>query len=150
MAYDTRTLLHYVRLMPDGRFLFGMRGGIRGTKRADTTTRARLIAHFRKMFPAWRHVETPHQWSGFVAFSRDLVPHVSEIDADPTALAAMAYHGNGVAMGTWSGHAAARLILGDDIRPKIMRRPLRPFPLAPLRRNILRATYPLAMLGDLL
>lgn len=28
MAYDTRNLLHYFRLMPDRRFLFGMRGGI--------------------------------------------------------------------------------------------------------------------------
>jgi hypothetical protein len=30
-----------------------------------------------------------------------------------------------------------------------MRRPLKPFPLAPLRRNILRVTYPLAALADL-
>ena len=27
MAYDTRNLLHYFRLLPDGRFLFGGRGG---------------------------------------------------------------------------------------------------------------------------
>ena len=28
MTYDTRNLLHYFRLMPDRRFLFGMRGGL--------------------------------------------------------------------------------------------------------------------------
>lgn len=149
MAYDARTLLHYFRLMPDGRFLFGMRGGIRASAGAERRTTRRLMAHFHQMFPAWRHVEVPHTWSGLLAYSRDLLPHVAEIDADPTALAAMAYHGNGVAMGTWSGHAAARLFLGEDIRPAAMRAPLPRFPLAPLRRNALRLGYPLAALRDL-
>ena len=31
MAYDTRKLLHYFRLLPDRRFLFGMRGGLFAT-----------------------------------------------------------------------------------------------------------------------
>ncbi|MEC7762402.1 MAG: FAD-binding oxidoreductase [Pseudomonadota bacterium] len=148
MAYDTRTLLHYFRLMPDGRFLFGMRGGIRADARAEAATTRRLLTHFHAMFPAWRHVEVPHSWTGFVAFSRDLVPHVAPVAGDASLIAAMAYHGNGVAMGTWSGHAAARLILGDDIRPEVMRGPLGTFPLAPLRRNILRLSYPLASIGD--
>tara|TARA_R100000322_G_scaffold66272_2_gene41455 strand:+ start:17020 stop:18327 length:1308 start_codon:yes stop_codon:yes gene_type:complete len=150
MAYDTRTLLHYFRRMPDGRFLFGMRGGIRASVAADRRTTRRLIAHFHAMFPAWRGVEIAQTWSGLAALSRDLLPHVSVVAGDPTALAAMAYHGNGVAMGTWSGHAAARLFLGDDIRPALMRSPLRRFPLAPLRRNILRLGYPLATLRDAL
>jgi glycine/D-amino acid oxidase-like deaminating enzyme len=150
MAYDTRKLLHYFRLMPDGRFLFGMRGGIRADARTDARTTRRLLAHFHAMFPAWRHVDVPSTWSGLLAFSRDLLPHVAEIGGDPTALAAMAYHGNGVAMGTWSGHAAARLFLGEDIRPAPMRTPLARFPLAPLRRNILRLGYPLAALRDAL
>lgn len=149
MAYDTRNLLHYFRLMPDGRFLFGMRGGVRASAGAEARTLNRLTAHFHALFPAWRHVEIPHRWSGLLAFSRDLLPHVGEIPGTPGAIAAMAYHGNGVAMGSWSGHAAARLVLGDDIRPAVMRRPLKPFPLAPLRRNILRVTYPLAALADL-
>jgi len=38
MCYDTRNLLHYFRLMPNRRFLFGMRGGVFSTKRADTRT----------------------------------------------------------------------------------------------------------------
>ncbi|WP_171042942.1 NAD(P)/FAD-dependent oxidoreductase [Maritimibacter alexandrii] len=150
MAYDARSLLHYFRLMSDGRFLFGMRGGIRATARAETRTNRRLLAHFHAMFPAWRHVDIPHTWSGLLAYSRDLMPHVTEIGGDPSALAAMAYHGNGVAMGTWSGHAAAHLMLGDDIRPAPMRTPLTPFPLAPLRRNILRLGYPLAAIRDAL
>ena len=36
MAYDTRQLLHYFRLMPDNRFLFGMRGGLLAAARAPT------------------------------------------------------------------------------------------------------------------
>ena len=44
MAYDTRRLLHYFRKLPNGRFLFGMRGGLRSTRRSETANRR---AHLR-------------------------------------------------------------------------------------------------------
>lgn len=150
MAYDTRNLLHYFRLMPDGRFLFGMRGGISATVSAEARATARMKRHFAHMFPAWRDIETPHTWSGFVNFSPNLTPYLGPIDEDPTALAAMAYHGNGVAMGSFAGHLAARLILGEDKRPEVMRKPLGRFPIPPLRRNLLRLSYPFATLFDLI
>ena len=34
-SYDTRNLLHYVRLLPDNRFLFGARGGIKADQKAQ-------------------------------------------------------------------------------------------------------------------
>ena len=64
MAYDTRNLLHYFRLMPDRRFLFGMRGGLRSGPSAEAKARAMVRRDFERMFPAWRAVESPHSWSG--------------------------------------------------------------------------------------
>lgn len=148
MAYDTRTLLHYFRLLPDGRFLFGMRGGIRGTAAADARATGRMIRDFHRMFPAWRDVDIPHTWSGFVNFSARLVPHAGPIDGDPTALVAMAYHGNGVAMASYTGDVAARLLMGEDARPEILAAPMPRFPLPALRRNLLRLAYPGATLRD--
>ncbi len=57
MAYDTRSLLHYFRLMPDGRFLFGMRGGLRTTRAADQDMRRLIRLDFNRMFPAWRGID---------------------------------------------------------------------------------------------
>lgn len=52
MAYDTRNLLHYLRLMPDRRFLFGMRGGLISPPAAEASARRRNRRDFERMFPA--------------------------------------------------------------------------------------------------
>ena len=53
IAFDSRELLHYFQLMPEGRFLFGMRGGIFATARANRAAARKIRADFRQMFPAW-------------------------------------------------------------------------------------------------
>lgn len=150
MAYDTRRLLHYFRLLPDGRFLFGMRGGIRATERAEARAGARMIRQFHDMFPAWRGIEIAHQWSGLLAFTARFVPHVGPVDGDDSALVAMGYHGNGVAMGSYAGDLAGRLLMGEDARPAVLKAPMGRFPLPRLRRNGLRLAYPFQALRDAL
>lgn len=143
MCYDTRHLLHYFRLMPDGRFLFGMRGGLLGGAAAETRARRRLVRDFRDMFPAWRHVEVTHSWSGLVALARRGLPFVGPLEAESGLFAALCYHGNGVAMGSFSGKLAAQLILGErpENYPKAMQGPLTSFPLGPARRLLLPPAY---------
>ena len=51
MAYDTRFLLHYFRLLPDGRFLFGMRGGRTATPAAQAAISRRIRADFARGLP---------------------------------------------------------------------------------------------------
>lgn len=46
MAYDTRDLLQYFRLLPDQRFLFGMRGGLFATSRNRQMIKKRNSAKF--------------------------------------------------------------------------------------------------------
>ena len=72
------------------------------------------------MFPAWAHVDTPHSWNGLLCISADLTPFAGPIPDMPGAFAAMAYHGNGVAMGTYAGGLLADLVQG--------RKPRHPYP----------------------
>ncbi|WP_296763302.1 FAD-binding oxidoreductase [Sediminimonas sp.] len=152
MAYDTRQLLHYFRLMPDNRFLFGMRGGLVSGPRADARMARAARRHFETMFPAWAHVETPHDWSGMVCFTAGAVPYCGPVPGLPGAFAGFAYHGNGVAMGTYAGALLADLALDRPPRlpyPQVMRAAPRRFPPGRLRRALLWPAYGAAALADL-
>ena len=142
MCYDTRHLLHYFRLMPDKRMLFGLRGAMKTTPRAHARTRARARADFDRIFPHWRHVETPHFWSGLVALSRDLVPYAGPIEGLDNAWTAMCYHGNGVAMGSYAGRLLAAQITGiGPATPAPLRSAPRRFELGRWRRGALPFAY---------
>ncbi len=141
MAYDTRNLLHYFRLMPNRRFLFGMRGGTRAGPAAQESMRRHIRADFEAMFPAWAKVETPHYWSGFVCLTRGLRPYVGPLGDWPDAWAGFAWHGNGVALGTYAGRLLAGLATGQGRVPALMAAPPERFPLAPFRRFVLPAAY---------
>lgn len=150
MSYDTRNLLHYFRLMPDRRFLFGMRGGLRTGAAAEAAARRRTRKDFQRMFPAWAHVESAHSWSGFVSLARDKLPFVGGIPDMPGAWAAMCYHGNGVAMGSYCGKLIADRVLGaaPEDCPIALRSPLKTFPLGPARRLLMAPAYMAMTLAD--
>ena len=150
MSYDTRNLLHYFRLLPDRRFLFGMRGGLLTGPAAETRARQRTRADFEKMFPAWRHVENQTTWSGFVSLARRKVPFIGEVPGNGGMWASMCYHGNGVAMGSYAGHLLGKLILGESEAsvPEVMRHPLQKFPFGRARRVVMPPVYAQFMLKD--
>lgn len=143
MAYDSRNLLHYFRLMPDGRFLFGMRGGLSTGVKTHEVMRRQIRRDFERLFPAWQAVATTHYWSGYVCLTRDLTPFAAAVDGAENLYAAFAYHGNGVALGSYAGAMIADQILGQDKlrQPAIMRRVPRPFPLGRARRLLLYPAY---------
>jgi len=149
MCYDTRNLLHYFRLMPDRRMLFGLRGAMRTTPGEHAKTRATARADFDRIFPAWRDVETPHFWSGLACLARDLMPFAGPVPGMDGAYAALCYHGNGVAMGSYAGRLLAAEIAGHGPEtPAPMRRPLRRFELGRFRRLALPVAYRLYGLKD--
>lgn len=142
--WDTRRMLFYYRLLKDGRFLFGSRGGTKGSPTENNHQRSWIIHHFGQMFPGWREVEVTHFWSGLVCMSSNLSPHIGQLADDPTIFYALAYHGNGVAAGTWSGRAVARLLADKDDETSlcsVFRQPLKRFPLAALRVWYLRSAH---------
>jgi len=144
MAYDSRRLLHYFRLLPNGRFLFGGRGGTDASDPGGAAYQAVLTRSFHDLFPAWRNVEITHYWRGFVCLAHDLVPYVGALDDKRTVWTAIAYHGNGVAMGSWSGRAVARLLTKkatrEELSPVLTRR-LSRFPLPAFRPLYLKGAY---------
>lgn len=142
MCYDTRNLLHYFRLLPDNRFLLGTRGAVQSSEAAFDQMKNRASRDLRRMFPAWADVEVEHDWSGFVNLARNLTPFVGPIPGMTRAWASMAYHGNGVAMGSFSGHMIAGQVVGDGaLTPEILRVPLRRFELGRFRRWSLSMAY---------
>jgi glycine/D-amino acid oxidase-like deaminating enzyme len=144
MAYDSRKLLHYFRLLPNGRFLFGGRGGTNASDAGGDAYRPVLLKAFAELFPAWAEVEITHYWRGFVCLSHDLVPYIGALDEKKTVWTAIAYHGNGVAMGSWSGRAVARLLTKktarEELSPVLTRR-LSRFPLPAFRPLYLKGAY---------
>ena len=151
MSYDTRTMLHYFRLMPNRQFLFGLRGGTSGSKADFEHSKKIARADFKRMFPAWKNVETPWFWSGMLCLSRRLVPYTGPLSGMQNAWAGLAYHGNGVAMGSYSGKILAGMVLGDHKLPKaptIMTQSLERFELPRIRRHFLKPLYYLVHLKD--
>ena len=143
MAYDSRNLLHYFRLMPDRRFLFGMRGGLISSTRSEKAIRRQLRRDFEQMFPAWSGVETTHCWSGMVCLARNLVPFVGPVPEVKGMFAGLCYHGNGVAMGTYAGRLLSDLVLaqapGLPYSTAIQSMPR--FPLGRARRLLMPPAY---------
>ncbi len=153
MAYDSRSLLHYFRLMPDGRFLFGMRGGLNARPGTEARIRAKIRADFNAMFPGWSHVETPHFWSGLVNLSRSFTPYTGPVPGMKNTWTSMAYHGNGVAMASYGGALVADLMRGrapTHPYPATMQTLPGRFPLGRRRRVLLAAGLPLKALSDML
>ncbi len=141
MAYDTRNLLHYFRLMPNRRFLFGMRGGTSASAAAQGQMKVHIRADFEAMFPAWARIETQHFWSGFVCLTRNLTPYAGPIGDWPDAWAGFAYHGNGVALGTYTGKLLADIATGQGGVPALMAAPPSRFPFGGMRRALLPLAY---------
>ncbi|TYC52802.1 FAD-binding oxidoreductase [Rhodobacterales bacterium] len=144
MAADTRNLLHYFRLLPDRRFLFGTRGGIYENTSALGAMNKHAIADFQTMFPAWRDVETEYSWHGRVCLARDLTPFVGEVPQFDGIYVAMAWHGSGIAMASISGEKVAAMLLGklraQDL-PAPLVKPLRKFPFPVFRKLYLQGAY---------
>ncbi len=105
---DTRRLLLYFRLDPEGRLLMGGRGTPYGQTRTDRYERLRIAA--RRLFPQLDGLEWEFFWSGKVALTADHLPHIHELA--PGLTAALGYNGRGVAMASRMGKLLADHVLG--------------------------------------
>jgi glycine/D-amino acid oxidase-like deaminating enzyme len=144
MAYDSLNLVHYFRMLPNNRFLFGGRGGTDSSDGAADTYRQHLTETFQRYFPAWSAVDITHFWRGFVCLTYDRVPYIGTLDERKSVWTSLAYHGNGVAMGSWSGRALARMMLGTASKkelPAVLTRRLAKFPLPMFRPLYLKGAY---------
>ncbi|MCC0015584.1 MAG: FAD-binding oxidoreductase [Rhodobiaceae bacterium] len=155
---DTRALLHYFRMLPDGRFMFGGRGGTSIDPASVDAMQRRLRHAFERMFPAWADVETTHFWNGFVCLSANRTAFVGRVPNSERCFASLAYWGGGVAMGSWMGTRAGEMIAASLPRngparaaapvPQAFTRATPRFPFAAFRRAGLRLAYALFSARD--
>lgn len=112
MMSDNRNFLHYWRLSPDQRLVFGGRASF-----ADITVAAardQLYTAMLRLYPQLAGVRVAYAWSGIVGFTFDRLPHMGR--AGDVAYA-MGYCGSGVAMASWMGTLAARWIACGERNP---------------------------------
>jgi glycine/D-amino acid oxidase-like deaminating enzyme len=109
---DTRRVLTYYRLSPDGkRMIFGGRAKFGFSDPLDT---APLLHRFMTdRFPKLRGSKITHAWTGNVAFTFDELPHMGKLEGLHFALGC---NGSGIAMMSYLGHETARKILGQSNR----------------------------------
>jgi len=141
--HDTRSMFAYFRVLPDRRLHMGGAGGMTGTPASKERWRSFLVRRIHTMFPAWRDVEIEYCWRGLLCQSADRLTHVGEVKDDPGVFYSLAYHGNGVAMASWSGRAVAGLISGrgNTTLPATMTQPLTRFPIPALRKMRIYRRY---------
>src|SRR5207248_8867448 len=103
---DTRRVLCYYRMSPDGRrMVFG--GRARFTQVDPTVSAPILHRYMTDRFPQLRGVKITHAWTGNVAFTLDALPHMGQRDGLHYCLGC---NGSGVAMMTYLGWQTARKI----------------------------------------
>ena len=127
MIYDSKHYLHYYRLTPDNRMLFGGRAAF-FPETKDTVRRSGEILRegMIGVYPQLRDVKIEYVWGGTLDFCFDTMPHAGQIDGIHYALG---YAGHGVAMASYLGTKMAEKMCGggDDIPFAAI-----PFPGAPL------------------
>ena len=103
---DTRRVLCYYRMSPDGRrMIFG--GRARFTQVGAAVSAPILHRQMTARFPQLRGVKVTHAWTGNTAFTLDALPHMGQSDGLHFCLGC---NGSGVAMMTYLGWQTARKI----------------------------------------
>ena len=111
MVFDTLHLLHYYRLTPDRRLLFGGRASFVPASEATVRSSAAILQReLRALFPQVRDVPVEYAWGGLLDVPLDMMPHTGGADG---LCYALGYAGHGVAMGTYLGARAAVRLAGE-------------------------------------
>jgi len=127
MIYDSKNYLHYYRLTPDRRMLFGGRAAFFPENQNTVRQSARILRQgMTRVYPQLRDTKAEYVWGGTLDFAFDVMPHAGKMDG---IYFSMGYAGHGVAMATLLGKRMAEAILtGRSENPFADI----PFPQAPL------------------
>jgi gamma-glutamylputrescine oxidase len=121
---DSKFVVNYFRLSPDGRLLFGG-GESYGYRFPDIAATVRRP--MAQVFPDLRDVRIDYAWGGTLAITRSRLPCFARPAAN--ILSASGYSGHGVAMATLAGRILAEAIAGQTERFDVLASlPTPPFP----------------------
>jgi len=106
---DTRKLVFYYRLSPDGRrMVFG--GRVAAAETDMAVSGPRLHAEVCRLFPQLKGSRISHAWMGTVAYTFDTLPHIGK--APDGLWYCMGYCGSGVSLAPYFGTRVGQQILG--------------------------------------
>jgi gamma-glutamylputrescine oxidase len=134
---DTRNINQYYRLLPDRRLLFGSRGAPTDSDASRTRQRTFLRDRLGTKFPPLRGVSIDFDWNGFVCLSFDWIPHIHQVEEDPSIHYSLAYGGGGLAFSLHAGRRLAGRLAearGDEPDIPTTTTPLPRFPFSAFRR----------------
>lgn len=110
MIYDSRHFLHYFRLTPDNRLLFGGRAAFLPETPARVLYSAEILRRgMLKVFPQLSQTPVEYIWGGTLDFCFDTMPHAG---CAAGLYYALGFAGHGVAMATYLGTQIAKAITG--------------------------------------
>lgn len=110
MIYDSKHYLHYYRLTPDGRMLFGGRAAFFPETAASIRRSAEILQRdMLRVYPQLRGIEVEYAWGGTLDFAFDIMPHAGQLAG---MYFAAGYAGHGVALATYLGMKMAERICG--------------------------------------
>ena len=111
---DTKRVLNYFRVLPNGQLIFGGRGDITG-RRSDPAVFNTLQQQLAQTFPQIAGIEVAERWFGMVAVTLDDFPHIGTLGNG--IYYAMGYGGRGVALSSLMGRFMAAWLCGEKIEP---------------------------------
>ncbi|MDE2251227.1 MAG: FAD-binding oxidoreductase [Gammaproteobacteria bacterium] len=126
---DSRRVMNYFRIGPQGRFMIGGRGPFRAARRADYDG---LSGAMRRLYPQLRGIGVEYRWAGRVALTRDFLPHVHQ--PRPGLWCVLGCNGRGIALASSLGSAIGGQLLGRSEGHPFAPTPLRSLPLHRLHR----------------
>jgi gamma-glutamylputrescine oxidase len=108
---DSRFVVNYFRLTPDGRLMFG--GGERYTPTPPADIRGFVRPFLERTFPQLTGIGLDHGWGGLVSVTRSRLP---DIGRDGPLLWAHGYSGQGAILSTLGGALLAEAAAGNSTR----------------------------------
>jgi gamma-glutamylputrescine oxidase len=145
---DSRFVVYYFRVTPDGRLLFG--GGENYSYAFPKDIAAVVRGHMLKIFPQLAHVNIDHAWGGTLAVTPSRLPFVRRLQ--PGLYTAAGYSGQGVMLAPYFGKLLADVVAHESAQFDLLSRlPVPRFPGGTLLRWPILASAMLALrLRDML
>ncbi len=128
MMYNSRHFLHYFRLTPDRRLLFGGRARFVPETESTVIASAEVLRRgMLEVYPQLSSIRVEYAWGGTLDFAFDTMPHAGRTE---DCYYALGYAGHGVALAGLLGARVGEAIAAGGIEANPFARI--PFPGAPL------------------
>jgi len=109
-VHDTKFVVNYWRLDPEGRLIFG--GGENVSYRFPSDIAAKVMKPLLKIYPSLADVRLEYAWGGTLAITMNRMPCFMR--PAPNCLSASGYSGHGLALATLAGKLMAQAVEGQS------------------------------------